>query len=58
MSKRGKEVHDAIMKSPSDTNMEELEDTMLIESIQAKRSQESKKGSSSSKRKKGTELAT
>ena len=51
-------MHEAIMQSPTDTNMEDPEDTMLIESIQAKRSQEPKKGSSSSKRKKSTELAT
>ena len=58
MAHRGKAVHEAIMSSPTDTNMEDLEDTMLIESIQAKRAQESKKGSSSSKRKKITEIAT
>ena len=58
MSSRGKAVHEAIMRSPNDTNMEELEDTTVIEAIQAKRTQETKKGNSSSKRKKNTELAT
>ena len=46
------------MRSPTDTNMEDIEDTMVIEATQAKRTQETKKGSSSSKRKKNTELAT
>ena len=58
MSSRGKAVHEAIMRSPNDTNMEELEDTTVIEAIQAKRTQETKKGNSSSKRKKNIELAT
>ena len=58
MANRGKAVHEAIMRSPIDTNMEDSEDTMLIESIQNKRSQEGKTGGSSSKRKKNTELAT
>ena len=58
MANRGKAVHEAIMKSPIDTNMEDTEDTMVIESIQNKRAQESKKGSSSSKRKKNAELIT
>ena len=51
-------MHEAIMRSPIDTNMEETEDTMLIESIQTKRAQETKKGGSSSKRKKNAELIT
>ena len=55
MANKGKAVHDAIMKSPIDTNME---DTMMIETSQTKRSQEAKKGGSSSKRKKNAELIT
>ena len=58
MAYRGKAVHDAIMKSPIDANMEDTEDTMLIETNQTKRTQETRKGSSSSKRKKNTELST
>ena len=58
MAYRGKAVHDAIMKSPIDVNMEDTEDTMLIETNQTKRTQETRKGSSSSKRKKNTELST
>ena len=58
MANRGKAVHEAIMGSPIDSNMEDTEDTMVIESIQTKRAQETKKGSSSSKRKKSTELVT
>ena len=58
MSSRGKAVHDAIMKSPTDTNMEDTEDTMVIGATQSKRSQEAKKGGSSSKRKKNVELTT
>ena len=58
MAHRGKAVHDAIMKSPTDINMEDTEDTMVIEANQAKRTQENKKGSSSSKRKKSLELTT
>ena len=58
MAHRGKAVHEAIMKSPTNTNMEELEDTMLIESIQAKRAQEPKKGSSASTRNKSMEIVT
>ena len=56
MASRGKAVHDAIMRSPIDTNMEDTEDTMLIETTQNKRTQEAKKGISSSKRKKNAEL--
>jgi hypothetical protein len=37
MANRGKAIHEAIMRSPTDTNMEDLEDTMLIETTQAKR---------------------
>ena len=51
-------MHDAIMRSPTDTNMEDSEDTMVIELTQSKRTQETKKGSTSSKRKKSTELVT
>ena len=58
MANRGKAVHDAIMKSPIDTNMDDTEDTMVIETTLAKRTQETKKGGSSSKRKKHTELIT
>ena len=58
MASRGKAVHDAIMRSPTDTNMEDTEDTMVIETTQTKRAQEAKKGSSSSKRKKNAELTT
>ena len=58
MSSRGKAVHDAIIRSPIDTNMEDIEDTVVIEATQNKRSQETKKGSSSSKRKKNGELIT
>ena len=52
MANRGKAVHDAIMRSPTDTTMEDMEDTMVVENIQTKRTQEAKKGGSSSKRKK------
>ena len=38
--------------------MEDTEDTMVIETTQAKRTQEAKKGGSSSKRKKNAELTT
>ena len=58
MANRGKAVHEAIMKSPMDTNTEDMEDTMMIETTQTKRTQEAKKGSSSSKRKKSTDIAT
>ena len=58
MAHRGKAVHDAIMRSPTDTNMEDTDDTMMIETTQAKRTQEAKKGSSSSKRKKNAEITT
>ena len=58
MAHRGKAVHEAIMKSPSDTNMEDNEDTMVIDVSQTKRAQEPKKGSSSSKRKKNAEPIT
>ena len=58
MSSRGKAVHDAIMRSPTDSNMEDTEDTMVIETAQVKRTQDAKNGSSSSKRKKSTELST
>ena len=58
MASRGKAVHDAIMRSPIDTNMDDTEDTMVIETTQTKRAQEVKKGSSSSKRKKSTVIAT
>ena len=51
-------MHDAIMQGPIDSNMEDTEDTMVIESAQVKRTQDAKKGSSSSKRKKSTELST
>ena len=51
-------MHDAIMRSPTNTNMEDFEDTMVIEPTQPKRTQETKKGSNSSKRKKSTELMT
>ena len=51
-------MHDAIMRSPTDTNMDDMEDTMLIETNQTKRAQETKKGGSSSKRKKNVELIT
>ena len=58
MSNRGKAVHEAIMKSPTDTHMDDTEDTMLIEINQTKRAQETKKGGSASKRKKNAELMT
>ena len=58
MANRGKAVHEAIMRSPTDTNMEDTEDTMVIEPNQSKRTQETKKGGSSSKRKKNMELST
>ena len=58
MAHRGKAVHEAIMKSPTDTAMEDPEDIMVIESIQNKRTQDAKKGSSSSKRKKNAEPIT
>ena len=58
MASRGKAVHDAIMRSLTDTNMEDIENTMVIETTQIKRTQEAKRGSSSSKRKKNTELTT
>ena len=56
MAHRGKAVHEAIMRSPNDT--EEIEDTLMLEAIPNKRTQETKKGSSSSKRKKNVELTT
>ena len=46
------------MQGPIDSNMEDTEDMMVIESAQVKRTQDAKKGSSSSKRKKSTELST
>jgi hypothetical protein len=58
MANKGKAVHDAIMRSPIDTNMEETEDTMVIKTIQTKRAQEAKRRSSSNKRKKNAELTT
>ena len=58
MANRGKAVHEAIMKSPVDTNMDDIEDTTVLESIPTKRAQEPKKGGSSSKRKKNLELST
>ena len=36
MANRGKAVHEAIMKSPLDTHMDDTEDTMLIEINQTK----------------------
>jgi hypothetical protein len=36
-------VHDAIMRSPTDTNMEDINDTMVVEVNQSKRAQETKK---------------
>ena len=58
MASRGKAVHEAIMRSPTDTNMEDIEDTMVLDSIPTKRAQDPKKGGSSSKRKKNVELST
>ena len=58
MSNRGKAVHEAIMSSPNDTHMDDTEDTMLIETNQTKRTQETKKGGSASKRKKNVEPVT
>ena len=58
MSIRGKAVHDAIMGSPTDTTMNDMEDTMVIENIQSKRTQDAKKGGSANKRKKNAELIT
>ena len=59
MSSRGKAVHNAIMGSPIDISMDEIEDTMLIETGQTKRTQETaKRGGNSSKRKKNEELTT
>ena len=58
MSSRGKAVHEAIMRSPTDTNMEDIEDTMVLETIPNKRAQDPKRGGSSSKRKKNVELST
>ncbi len=52
MASRGKAVHDAIMRSPTDTDMDDGEDTMVLEANPIKRTQETRKGSSSSKRKK------
>jgi hypothetical protein len=43
MANRGKAVHDAIMRSPTDTNMEDINDTMVVEVNQSKRAQETKK---------------
>ena len=43
MAHRGKAVHDAIMRSPTDANMENTEDTMLIETNQTKTTQETQK---------------
>ena len=58
MASRGKAVHEAIMKSPRDTNMEDTEDLMVLEANQTKRAQETKRGGSSTKRKKNMELIT
>ena len=58
MASRGKAVHDAIMRSPTDIHMEDTDDTMVLEANPTKRTQEAKKGSSSSKRKKNSEIAT
>ena len=58
MANRGKAVHEAIMKSPIDTNMNDTEDTVMIEGNLTKRTQEGRKGSSSSKQKKSAELIT
>ena len=43
MANRGKAVHEAIMRSPTNTNMEDAEDTMVLETIPTKRTQEPKK---------------
>ena len=51
-------MHDIIMRSSPDTSMEDTEDTILIETTQSKRTQETKKGSSLSKRKKNTKFTT
>lgn len=51
-------MHDAIMRSPTDTNMEDIEDTMMIEATQSKRTQEAKSRTTSSKRKKNAKLTT
>ena len=56
--KAGKAVHEAIMKSPTDTHMEETDDTIVIEANPTKRTQEAKKGGSANKRKKNYELIT
>ena len=56
MSTRSKAVYDAIMRSPTDTT--DMEDTLMLETTQTKRTQEAKKGSSSSKRKKNADLTT
>ena len=58
MANRGKAVHEAIMKSPIDTNMNDTEDTVMIEGNLTNRTQEGRKGSSSSKQKKSAELIT
>ena len=51
-------MHDAIMRSPTDIDMDDGEDTMVLDANPIKRTQETRKGSSSSKRKKNSELAT
>ena len=56
MASIGKAVHEAVMRSPTDTNMEDIEDTMVIEANPTKRTQDTKRGSNSSKRKKNAEL--
>ena len=59
MANRGKAVHEAIMGSPIDTNMEDTDDTIVIESpLKLRGHKKAKKGSSSSKRKKNAELVT
>lgn len=58
MASKRKTIHDAIIRSPTDTNMKDIEDTMVIEATQTKRTQEAKRRSSSSKRKKNAELTT
>lgn len=39
MANKGKTIHDTIMRSPTDINMEDIEETMVIETIQTKRTQ-------------------
>ena len=58
MSSRGNDVHEAIMRSPTDIHMDDTEDTMMLETNKIKRAQETKKGGSASKRKKNAELIT